>query len=118
RAVLARGVYGRSHPLLRSQVRCRPSGDLELRVTRVIAAGNPIAVGEELAALGVDQHGPERFVSGLERFSCQVDAAAKESAVIVIEIGRSEEHTSELQSRFDLVCRLLLEKKKNEDKNE
>src|SRR5207249_11289806 len=30
--------------------------------------------------------------------------------------GRSEEHTSELQSRFDLVCRLLLEKKKkNQD---
>src|SRR2546421_5523407 len=28
-------------------------------------------------------------------------------------IGRSEEHTSELQSRSDLVCRLLLEKKKN-----
>src|SRR5690349_24178783 len=28
---------------------------------------------------------------------------------------RSEEHTSELQSRRDLVCRLLLEKKKNKD---
>src|SRR2546429_3820821 len=28
-------------------------------------------------------------------------------------IGRSEEHTSELQSRLHLVCRLLLEKKKN-----
>src|SRR2546428_6869106 len=27
--------------------------------------------------------------------------------------GRSEEHTSELQSRSDLVCRLLLEKKKH-----
>src|SRR5438067_10503795 len=27
---------------------------------------------------------------------------------------RSEENTSELQSRFDLVCRLLLEKKKND----
>src|SRR5260221_7845876 len=27
--------------------------------------------------------------------------------------GRSEEHTSELQSHSDLVCRLLLEKKKN-----
>src|SRR5207249_10848792 len=26
-------------------------------------------------------------------------------------VSRSEEHTSELQSRFDLVCRLLLEKK-------
>src|SRR5207247_424084 len=30
---------------------------------------------------------------------------------------RSEEHTSELQSRVDLVCRLLLEKKKNKLKN-
>src|SRR2546421_4887622 len=29
---------------------------------------------------------------------------------------RSEEHTSELQSRSDLVCRLLLEKKKKEKK--
>src|SRR2546429_1872869 len=29
-------------------------------------------------------------------------------------LGRSEEHTSELQSRLHLVCRLLLEKKKNE----
>src|SRR5437868_11664688 len=28
-------------------------------------------------------------------------------------VTRSEEHTSELQSRFDLVCRLLLEKKKD-----
>src|SRR5690349_22193666 len=28
--------------------------------------------------------------------------------------GRSEEHTSELQSRRDLVCRLLLEKKKRD----
>src|SRR5699024_7831370 len=31
---------------------------------------------------------------------------------------RSEEHTSELQSRFDLVCRLLLEKKKKKDKED
>src|SRR5206468_13080660 len=30
--------------------------------------------------------------------------------------GRSEEHTSELQSRSDLVCRLLLEKKKEKNK--
>src|SRR5437868_9040132 len=29
-------------------------------------------------------------------------------------VERSEEHTSELQSRFDLVCRLLLEKKNKE----
>src|SRR5689334_24586954 len=31
--------------------------------------------------------------------------------------GRSEEHTSELQSQFHLVCRLLLEKKKKKKKN-
>src|SRR5438067_6522127 len=37
-----------------------------------------------------------------------VASAHPEGAVAV----RSEEHTSELQSRFDLVCRLLLEKKK------
>src|SRR5687768_18263292 len=30
--------------------------------------------------------------------------------------GRSEEHTSELQSRLHLVCRLLLEKKKSKQK--
>src|SRR5207249_7702635 len=40
------------------------------------------------------------------------DARAKSNPV---RSTRSEEHTSELQSRFDLVCRLLLEKKK--DKN-
>src|SRR5204862_6003689 len=34
-----------------------------------------------------------------------------------IRLRRSEEHTSELQSRRELVCRLLLEKKKNELKN-
>src|SRR5207247_4370184 len=32
---------------------------------------------------------------------------------LTADTARSEEHTSELQSRVDLVCRLLLEKKKN-----
>src|SRR2546422_11406328 len=32
-------------------------------------------------------------------------------------VGRSEEHTSELQSRLHLVCRLLLEKKKKQKNN-
>src|SRR6266496_5156449 len=35
------------------------------------------------------------------------------AAALVPSAARSEEHTSELQSRRDLVCRLLLEKKKN-----
>src|SRR2546421_7532884 len=47
---------------------------------------------------------------GVEAVSQQVagDAAAGRRLDV-----RSEEHTSELQSRSDLVCRLLLEKKKN-----
>src|SRR5688572_31319116 len=32
-------------------------------------------------------------------------------------VGRSEEHTSELQSQSNLVCRLLLEKKKKKTRN-
>src|SRR5699024_12769585 len=58
---------------------------------------------------------PERrFVDKLVKFpsypqvGCHTDATTRRS----VTIGRSEEHTSELQSRFDLVCRLLLEKKK------
>src|SRR5207249_8737609 len=39
-------------------------------------------------------------------------SGAAQSLVAIVFIVRSEEHTSELQSRFDLVCRLLLEKKK------
>src|SRR5207249_11217494 len=38
---------------------------------------------------------------------------AKVNRYHVQNLARSEEHTSELQSRFDLVCRLLLEKKKS-----
>src|SRR5438067_3114255 len=39
-----------------------------------------------------------------------------EEPLKLFEHVRSEEHTSELQSRFDLVCRLLLEKKKKQPK--
>src|SRR5699024_9552220 len=42
--------------------------------------------------------------------------ARAEARVRAANDGRSEEHTSELQSRFDLVCRLLLEKKKSNSK--
>src|SRR5690554_7671436 len=42
---------------------------------------------------------------------CRCHIASPNPARLVT--GRSEEHTSELQSRPHLVCRLLLEKKKN-----
>src|SRR2546422_3452863 len=46
--------------------------------------------------------------------------ARPSGAAVPVRVVRSEEHTSELQSRLHLVCRLLLEKKKKkktEDKN-
>src|SRR5437868_15518378 len=47
-------------------------------------------------------------ISGLCRKGVRMPAA---QGNLRPELRRSEEHTSELQSRFDLVCRLLLEKK-------
>src|SRR5699024_12108944 len=54
------------------------------------------------SANGVDQ-----IVQILENQPVSTDDLAN-----FINFARSEEHTSELQSRFDLVCRLLLEKKR------
>src|SRR2546429_5780177 len=42
----------------------------------------------------------------------EVDLLIEGTAGAGTALGRSEEHTSELQSRLHLVCRLLLEKKK------
>src|SRR2546430_11258373 len=50
-----------------------------------------------------------------EAFRCYRETLPDDLKVLVDrnEIKRSEEHTSELQSQSNLVCRLLLEKKKN-----
>src|SRR2546429_3183557 len=45
------------------------------------------------------------------RFADGLDELVREPGRVLLEV-RSEEHTSELQSRLHLVCRLLLEKKK------
>src|SRR5690606_39601578 len=45
-------------------------------------------------------------------FAPTINTNVDDILVIELEIERSEEHTSELQSRENLVCRLLLEKKK------
>src|SRR5207249_10056455 len=52
-------------------------------------------------------------VRGQSHDVAQGDEAGRAIATSAASPARSEEHTSELQSRFDLVCRLLLEKKKN-----
>src|SRR2546422_7385949 len=60
--------------------------------------------------------GKDRARTAAVGLSCAVRTRAGESRGIG-ERERSEEHTSELQSRLHLVCRLLLEKKKTKQKN-
>src|SRR5207248_10585715 len=55
--------------------------------------------------------------AGLAVTSSAAASAARMPLGIARNISRSEEHTSELQSPYDLVCRLLLEKKKKKKKN-
>src|SRR5699024_12278349 len=64
----------------------------------------------------------ERQKAFLSAFAGKAREVAADDASLVTDIYetlddymRSEEHTSELQSRFDLVCRLLLEKKNHKD---
>src|SRR5438034_8337461 len=52
-----------------------------------------------------------RTGAGRRHGRCCGDLNELASSEVVV-VGRSEEHTSELQSHSDLVCRLLLEKKK------
>src|SRR5690349_22304292 len=65
--------------------------------------------GEDRAPTTIGMADAHRRLSGVDTDSVDVDAGQTTMRVR----HRSEEHTSELQSRRDLVCRLLLEKKKN-----
>src|SRR3712207_8309935 len=84
------------------------------RSARSRGVGNDLRVLEKQLFRHALRH---RLVEGLdphhgpaERVLPLLDDHDAEAAEVV---GRSEEHTSELQSRQYLVCRLLLEKKKN-----
>src|SRR5207249_6953590 len=57
------------------------------------------------------QPAPERHARSARAPRARAGAVLREGSVPGLLDRRSEEHTSELQSRFDLVCRLLLEKK-------
>src|SRR5699024_11939065 len=59
--------------------------------------------------LGIPLAGLRAYLWGM--VISQIFAACAAWLCIRQNVRRSEEHTSELQSRFDLVCRLLLEKK-------
>src|SRR2546422_3823659 len=61
----------------------------------------------------LDQRAATRQPAGNPR----ADETSLEVLADFVAAVRSEEHTSELQSRLHLVCRLLLEKKKTNEKN-
>src|SRR2546428_8032467 len=52
------------------------------------------------------------FRSAVRLGVAMMDSGLRDCHIPFDELRRSEEHTSELQSRSDIVCRLLLEKKK------
>src|SRR5438876_2595709 len=90
------------------------------RVARAAGAAGRSAQSVTLLAIGKAQPVPllgAAAACGLEHFgeSYLQEALAKIAALR--ERGRSEEHTSELQSPVHLVCRLLLEKKKTNNAN-
>src|SRR5699024_9281117 len=73
------------------------------------------------AETGAGQHGvATATAAALMGMECEIymgkeDTIRQALNVYRMRLLRSEEHTSELQSRFDLVCRLLLEKKNDTD---
>src|SRR5436190_24134548 len=78
----------------------RPPGSTLFPYTTLFRSRSALTAGIPRVATGA--------AAGVARAGA-AGAAVAETAQVV---GRSEEHTSELQSHSDLVCRLLLEKKK------
>ena len=79
-----------------------------------IASG--ITVAELARQYGCTRSYVSRSLNSVPEYAAALTKARGEAADALVEQGlemRSEEHTSELQSRLHLVCRLLLEKKKN-----
>src|SRR5260221_10538050 len=79
-----------------------------------IASTSPAGKNEEMSSM----HSISAHITHLEAHGwTTTDAGLFPDALLEARLGigrrlRSEEHTSELQSHSDLVCRLLLEKKK------
>src|SRR5207249_5511257 len=78
---------------------------LATKLTGIEGGGRPFRYGGEEFAVLFPGASSEGALPHLERLRQTIERAPFTL--------RSEEHTSELQSRFDLVCRLLLEKKKS-----
>src|SRR5260221_3324998 len=82
-----------------------------------ISRSEPTTVGALAEALVMDSGALAHTLKPLERdrlVAVEIDPDDRRNRLITL---RSEEHTSELQSHSDLVCRLLLETKKSQTAN-
>src|SRR2546422_4423177 len=105
-------------------MRALASNSGPFRITGMVGSSNPITI----LMVEDSEEDIELTLRGLERAKLQnriwtvrdgVEALAflrREAPYEAAPRPRSEEHTSELQSRLHLVCRLLLEKKKKNKK--
>src|SRR5699024_12431015 len=75
----------------------------------VMGLGTSVGGEKIIKSVGMDMVKLERY----QGFAADLSGALclLYSSLFGIQVSKSEEHTSELQSRFDLVCRLLLGKK-------
>src|SRR5699024_12590786 len=98
-------------PLLLHPFPTRRSSDLALaEVARDLNLGSYVLLGKgELATGGPDKDSILSDTLEAVLGSIYLSHGMETARAVVHRILRSEEHTSELQSRFDLVCRLLLE---------
>src|SRR2546429_6702983 len=75
-----------------------------------------LSLHDALPIFGLDQRRrlDDDLVDLADQLQALVEILAVEAEPLAEQLHRSEEHTSELQSRLHLVCRLLLEKKKKQ----
>src|SRR5207247_6947023 len=101
---------GRHHPALRA-FPTRRSSDLSAFAAQTSDGASRARTGDLLGAITPHRHELERMPLGqaLSRTLSSMGFSQFGSTVGRTGGSRSEEHTSELQSRVDLVCRLLLE---------
>src|SRR2546422_8095336 len=84
------------------------------RTTRPVPSLASTRAARPATRSGCNTHPDNSTLSASAGYRATTRAALESSTSNAGPLSRSEEHTSELQSRLDLVCRLLLEKKKQQ----
>src|SRR3712207_8307957 len=96
----------------------RPPRSTLFPYTTLFRSQGPFALPDSAVLWSITEKLLGRLPTEESRFAVLQDSFHQASSIFLManhigRLGRSEEHTSELQSRQYLVCRLLLEKKNN-----